>query len=113
MNQLSKTGGNLSGGQKQKLSIARALIKDPDIYIFDEPTSSLDTLSEYKILELLEKLSSNNKTIILISHKLKSIANSDYIYVLKHGRIIEEGSHNELIFNGSEYKSLWEKQCAR
>ncbi|WP_258870695.1 peptidase domain-containing ABC transporter [Staphylococcus pseudintermedius] len=106
-------GGNLSGGQKQKLSIARALIKDPDIYIFDEPTSSLDTLSEYKILELLEKLSSNNKTIILISHKLKSIANSDYIYVLKHGRIIEEGSHNELIFNGSEYKSLWEKQCAR
>ncbi|WP_241539443.1 ATP-binding cassette domain-containing protein, partial [Staphylococcus pseudintermedius] len=64
----------MSGGQKQKLSIARALIKDPDIYIFDEPTSSLDTLSEYKILELLEKLSSNNKTIILISHKLKSIA---------------------------------------
>lgn len=107
---LENGGENLSGGQKQKLSIARAIIKNPDIYVLDEPTSSLDACSEKQILKLIEKLIIRNKTVVLISHKLKNVEDADCIYVLKNGEIIEEGSHNKLISYTTEYRELWKRQ---
>ena len=106
---LSEKGQNLSGGQRQRLSIARALLKNPPIIILDEATSNLDTESENKIKKALNKLI-NNRTVIIIAHRLTTISQADKIIVLNDGKIIESGSHNELIKNNSEYKKLYDLQ---
>ena len=106
---LSEKGQNLSGGQRQRLSIARALLKNPPIIILDEATSNLDTESENKIKKALTKLI-NNRTVIIIAHRLTTISQADKIIVLNDGKIIESGSHNELIKNNSEYKKLYDLQ---
>ncbi|MEZ5037421.1 MAG: peptidase domain-containing ABC transporter [Chitinophagales bacterium] len=105
---LSENGTNLSGGQKQKLAIARALYKDPEILIFDEATSNLDYKSESFIVELITKLKEKGKTIIIIAHRLSTIKNADTIFVLQNGNLVEKGTHNELINNHNEYFKLWE-----
>lgn len=92
---LLEEGSNLSKGQKQRINIARALLKDSEVYIFDEATSAVDVETEEQIIKIIEQLSSN-KTIIYITHRLSTVKNSDYIYVLENGLLKEEGSYTEL-----------------
>lgn len=87
-------GQNISGGQKQRIAIARALLSDTEVVIFDEATSNLDQLTEKKIYD---NLRSTNKTQIIITHRLSSIRDTDYIYVLNRGSIIEQGTHLDLM----------------
>ena len=100
---------NLSTGQRQLISIARALIVDPDILIMDEATSSVDTVTEGLIQKALAYLF-KGRTSIVIAHRLTTIQGADRIYVLDDGRIIESGDHAELIRTGGMYRDLYEKQ---
>ncbi|MGV3042296.1 peptidase domain-containing ABC transporter [Staphylococcus rostri] len=108
---LEKEAANLSGGQAQRLSIARTFLKDPTFFIFDEATSALDSITETKIMKNIDALiHDEGKTAIIISHKLSTIKNADMIYVLKDGEIVEQGSHESLINNQHEYYQLWHLQ---
>ena len=107
---LGENGSQLSGGQKQRIAIARALYKNPEILILDEATSSLDSEAEQIIQKTLNELKSQGKTMIVIAHRLSTIAHSDKILVMKEGKIIEEGTHGDLLSTDSVYKSMWEKQ---
>lgn len=103
-------GGNkLSGGQKQRLSIARAVLKNPPIMILDEATSALDTESERLVQDALEKMM-KNRTSLVIAHRLSTIQNADTIVVLKRGKIVEKGTHDELMKSKKGYKKLVEMQ---
>jgi subfamily B ATP-binding cassette protein MsbA len=103
-------GGNkLSGGQKQRLAIARAIIKNPPILILDEATSSLDSESE-KSVQIALKNVMKNRTSIIIAHRLSTISNVDKIIVMEKGKIIETGTHKELLNTDSNYKKLVEIQ---
>lgn len=100
----------LSGGQRQRLSIARAILKNPPILILDEATASLDTESEKLVQEALDRLMSN-RTTIAIAHRLSTIKNSDEIFVMKEGKIVERGKHDDLITLGGYYKKLNDMQA--
>ncbi len=102
-------GCRLSGGEKQRISIARALLKNAPVILLDEATASLDPENEFQIQQALTELVSN-KTIILIAHKLKTIINADQIIVLDKGEIVERGRHNDLLDKQGLYASLWEQQ---
>ena len=102
-------GGNLSGGQRQRVSIARAILKNPPILILDEATSALDTESEHLVQEALDKLM-RNRTTLVIAHRLSTIKNADLICVMQDGRIVESGTHEQLIAKGGEYKHLVDLQ---
>ena len=106
---LGERGVTLSGGQKQRVSIARAIIKNPKILIFDDCLSAVDTETEEKILSNLDKVS-KNKTTFIISHRVSSAKNADKILVLDEGRIIQQGTHNQLITQEGYYKNLYEQQ---
>ncbi|WP_405567461.1 ABC transporter ATP-binding protein [Polaribacter sp. Asnod6-C07] len=106
---LGERGVTLSGGQKQRVSIARAIIKNPKILIFDDCLSAVDTETEEKILSNLEKVS-KNKTTFIISHRVSSAKNADKIIVLDEGKIIQQGTHNQLITQEGYYKHLYEQQ---
>ena len=105
------SGSRLSGGQKQKIGIARALLSDAPYIIFDEATSAVDSESEQEIWKCIEELS-NTKTLIIISHRLSTIRNSDIIYMLKNGEIFESGNHEKLIENKKLYYELVKEQDA-
>lgn len=107
---LGENGANLSGGQKQKIAIARALYKDPEILIFDEATSSLDGTSQQNIWKAVKVLQNQKKTIIISTHRLQSITQADSIVVLKNGQLVENGTHEELISQKKEYYHLWKNQ---
>ena len=92
---IGNNGIRISGGQRQRIGIARALYSDPEIIIFDEATSSLDTENEKKIMEDIDKFS-KNKTILIITHRLNSVINCETVYVLKNGSIVEKGKFKEL-----------------
>ncbi len=98
-------GSLLSGGQKQRLALARTIITNPEIYIFDEATSNIDVESEEKIWKAIYELA-ENKTVIVISHRLANVKNADNIYVLDKGNIVESGSHKELMMNNGKYAQL-------
>lgn len=102
-------GGKLSGGQKQRLSIARAVLKNPPIMILDEATSALDTESERAVQVALENMM-RNRTSIVIAHRLSTIKNADVIIVMKKGRIVEQGNHEELLSKQGMYKKLVDMQ---
>ncbi len=106
---IGERGVTLSGGQKQRVSIARALIKDPKILIFDDCLSAVDTKTEEQILHSLSRIM-KNRTSIFIAHRVSTIKNADHIIVLDNGRIIEQGTHNQLLEQNGEYAALYESQ---
>lgn len=106
---VGEAGNNFSGGQRQRLSIARALLHDTPVYIFDEATSNIDVESENDIMELVMELS-KTKTIILISHRLANVKDADRIYVLRNADIAENGTCEELVKRNGEFARLWNAQ---
>ena len=106
---LLERGSNLSGGQCQRLCIARALLRDTPAYIFDEATSNIDVESEELIMEVVRELA-RRKTVVLISHRLANVVDSDRIYLLRQGKIAEEGTHQELMDCGGAYAALYQSQ---
>lgn len=106
---IGERGVSLSGGQKQRISIARALIKDPEILILDDSVSAVDTDTEEKILKHLKE-TRTGKTNIIIAHRISTIQDADLIVVMDDGRIVEKGTHNELLTNKGLYYSIYEKQ---
>ena len=108
---LLEKAGNLSGGQCQRLAIARALLRDSAVYIFDEAASNIDVESEELIMDVIHQLA-RAKTVLLISHRLANVVNSDQIYFLKDGEIKESGKHEELMQLNGEYRHLYDSQMA-
>lgn len=106
---LSEKASNLSGGQCQRLALARALLHDSPIYIFDEATSNIDVESENDIMNEIQNLA-ESKTVVLISHRLVNVVKADAIYVMVNGKIAESGKHRELLENKADYEKLWEAQ---
>lgn len=108
---IGEGGIKLSGGEKQRLSIARALLRNPHLLIFDEATSALDSITEEEISETIRSLSSNKSQItILIAHRLSTIMHADTIYVLEQGEMIEKGRHEELLAEKGLYYAMWRQQ---
>ena len=105
-------GTELSIGQWQKLSVARAFYSDSDIMILDEPTASLDAIAEQQIFQQFEKLT-DGKTSVFVSHRLSSATTADNIVVLEYGKIVEEGKHKELMMLGGKYYELFSTQAKR
>lgn len=106
---ISERATNISGGQKQRFAVARAMLKESDIYIFDEATSNVDATSEDKIMEVINELA-KKKTVILISHRLFNVINSDNILVMNDGKIVESGTHEELMQFNKYYANLFNTQ---
>jgi ATP-binding cassette subfamily B protein len=107
---LGENGAALSGGQKQRIAIARALYKDPDILILDEATSSLDSASEQYVQGAANYLREKGKTVILIAHRLSTVFMADQICVLEDGKLMEQGTHDQLVRQESHYYRLWQNQ---
>ena len=103
---IGEGGINLSGGQKQRLAIARALLKNSKIILFDEATSALDNENQRKIKQAIDNLVKDH-TIIIVAHRLSTIIDADIIYLIEDGKLIDEGTHNELINKNKTYKKLY------
>ena len=103
--EIEENGNNLSGGQKQKIAIARGLYENNDVLIFDEITSSLDTFTQKSFVEIIKKLK-DSKIIIIITHRFKYLNNADKIFFLKDGKVICSGAHETLLMESDEYKKM-------
>ena len=108
--QLGERGANLSGGQRQRLAIARAMYRQPEILILDEATSALDSISEQFVQKAIQLLRQHQKTVIIIAHRLSTVKNADKIVVLDNGKVINEGTHYELVSQEGIYKTMWQQQ---
>ena len=109
---IGENGLRLSGGEKQRLSIARAMIKKSPLILLDEATSSLDSETETKIQEALNTLT-KNKTTIVIAHRLSTVLNSNNIYLIDSGKVLDNGNHEDLLVSSKLYKNFYEKQMRR
>jgi ATP-binding cassette subfamily B protein len=108
---IGEGGVKVSGGEKQRLSIARALLRRPQLLVFDEATSSLDSLTEEEISETIRDVAASRDAItILIAHRLSTILHADCIYVLERGRIVESGRHEDLLASKGLYSAMWRQQ---
>ena len=107
---VGERGVRLSGGQKQRIAIARALVRQPRLLLLDEATSALDAESEHQVQQALDTLEQTDQTIIVVAHRLSTIRNADKIVVLKYGKIVEQGTHDELVKNDGDYKKLVKRQ---
>ena len=108
---VGERGVKLSGGQKQRIAIARALIRKPKVLLLDEATSALDAESEHQVQKALDDLiKSGNQTVIVVAHRLSTIRDADEIIVMKHGQMVERGTHNQLIGMNGVYKQLVSRQ---
>lgn len=107
--EIAEEGKNLSGGQRQRIALARALLHDAPVYIFDEATSNVDAESEQAIVQVIHRLA-ERKTVVMISHRLASVADADTVYVMEDGRIVQHGSHQQLLEEGGAYQRLWNQQ---
>lgn len=110
MTYIGEHGASLSGGERQRIAIARALYKEPEILIFDEATSSLDSISEKHVKRTLDALASSGKTVIIIAHRLSTVKNADMIVVLDNGKVSETGTHKQLFNSNGIYNRLWNEQ---
>ena len=108
---VGERGLKLSGGEKQRVAIARTLLKNPPILVLDEATSALDSRTEQAIQETLDRVA-ETRTTIMIAHRLSTIVNAQQIVVLDQGRVAERGTHEELLDNGGLYADLWYRQAA-
>ncbi len=108
--QIGENGTALSGGEKQRIAIARAMYRDPEIYIFDEATSSLDSDSEQHVKYVIQNLKMQGKTILIIAHRLSTVLDADKIAVMENGVLIEEGTHVSMFKKGTRYYEMWKKQ---
>ena len=108
---MGERGLKLSGGEKQRVAIARTLVKNPPILLLDEATSALDTRTEQEILGTLRRIA-QDRTTIAIAHRLSTIADADNILVLDHGRLVESGDHVGLLKRGGLYAEMWSRQAA-
>jgi ATP-binding cassette subfamily B protein len=104
-------GVDLSGGEWQKLALARAYLRDAQLIILDEPTASLDARSEFEVFERFAELT-RNKMALLISHRFSTVRMADRIVVLEGGRLVEEGNHSQLVARGGRYAEMFEMQAA-
>ena len=104
--QVGERGVKLSGGEKQRIAIARAILKNPPLLIFDEATSALDSDSEHAIQQELDRLS-RNRTTLIIAHRLSTVVHAHEIIVMDRGRLVERGSHKELLQRAGLYARLW------
>lgn len=111
---IGEGGIKISGGERQRLAIARALLRQPDLIIFDEATSSLDSITEAGITKTIKEISKTNSGLmtVLIAHRLSTVMHADYIHVLEKGQIIEQGNHDQLLQKGGLYAALWRQQQA-
>jgi ABC-type multidrug transport system fused ATPase/permease subunit len=106
---LNEKASNLSGGQCQRLALARALLHNSPLYIFDEATSNIDVESENDIMAQIHALA-KTKTVILISHRLANVVEADHVYMMDKGMVVESGTHSELLAKGGAYAKLWNAQ---
>lgn len=107
---IEQGASNLSGGQKQRIAIARALLREPAVYIFDEATSSVDVESETLILQIIRALANRGKTVIMVTHRMANAADADHVVVFEHGRVAEQGTHVELMRANGTYAKLFHAQ---
>jgi ATP-binding cassette subfamily B protein len=111
---IGEGGMKLSGGEKQRLAIARALLRNPDLIVFDEATSSLDSITEKSITETIRNIARSRPHLmtVLVAHRLSTVAHTDRIYVLEQGTIVEQGTHAALLGLGGLYAALWREQTS-
>ena len=110
--EIGERGATLSGGQRQRIAIARALISDPRVLIFDEATSALDYESERVVQENMRAMA-RGRTVIIIAHRLAAVRGADRIITVERGRVVEDGTHEELVRCGGRYAGLWAMQALR
>ena len=110
--EFSEEGTDLSGGEAQKLAVARAFYKDAGLVLLDEPSAALDPIAEYQLNRAMKEVA-EEKTVLSISHRLSTTRDADVIYVMEQGQVIEQGSHKDLLVQGGVYATMWQAQASR